>query len=142
MKSTLGTIVIALLLATQVGAQDAEKTRPKETRPASPPHGTTSPSQAATPEQPRAAEGQLANVRIELTITDQRGDAPPVTKTVSMMTADRTPSRVRTRGDIMTQMGPRGVILNVDARPLILPRDKVRLELTIEYHVPRTSDPA
>ena len=95
MKSTLGTIVIALLLATQVGAQDAEKTRPKETRPASPPHGTTSPPQAVTPEQPRAVEGQLANVRIELTITDQRGDAAPVTKTVSMMTADRTPPRYR-----------------------------------------------
>ena len=138
MKRTVGMIVLVLVMAARASAQEADQARPKEQpRPATEPRTTTAKPTVAPSESARSNEGQPANVRIELTITDQRGDATPVTKTVSMMTADRTPSRVRTRGDILTPgSGPRPVILNVDARPTIMPRDKIRVELTIEYQVP------
>ncbi len=83
-----------------------------------------------------AAEGAApVNVRVELTITDQRGDTPPVVKTVSMIASDRSWSRIRTGGDIRTNQGVFPVILNVDARPWLLAKEsnKARVELTIEY---------
>lgn len=139
MKRILGPMVLMLLAAAPGFAQDRNQAQENEqARPADTPQ-TPKPAaqEQPKPQEVKPSEGQTANVRIELTITDQRGDAPSVSKTVSMVTTDRTPSRVRTRGDILTAgMGPRPVILNVDARPFILPRDKVRLELTIEYQVP------
>jgi hypothetical protein len=83
-----------------------------------------------------AADGaQPLNVRVELTITDQRGDGTPVVKAVSMLASDRSWSRIRTGGDIRTNMGVFPVILNVDARPTILQKatNRARVELTIEY---------
>jgi len=139
MKRILGTMVLMLLAAAPGFPQDGNQAREKEqARPADTPQ-TPKPAaqEQPKPQEVKPNEGLMANVRIELTITDQRGDAPSVSKTVSLVTTDRTPSRVRTRGDILTPgMGPRPVILNVDARPMILPRDRVRLELTIEYQVP------
>jgi len=90
--------------------------------------------QAKLAETKTLADGQAVNVRVELTITDQRGDATPVTKTVSMTVADRYNGRIRTQGDVRTPTGSRTVILNVDAQPSILPREaRARVMLTIEY---------
>jgi hypothetical protein len=78
--------------------------------------------------------GQPINVRVELTIRDQRGTAPPDTKTVSIVTADRTNGRVRTGGNIRTEkFGIQEVRLNVDARPVILRDGQIRLFVTFEY---------
>jgi hypothetical protein len=81
------------------------------------------------------AEGQAVNVRLELTITDQRGDQPAISKTVTMTLADRHHGRIRTQGDIRTpQQGFRQVVLNVDCQASILPREaRARVMLTIEY---------
>ena len=139
MKRILETIVVLALAAAPGFAQQFDQGSEKQARPSAEQPSTpkATPQEQPKPQEVKPNEGQTANVRIELTITDQRGDAPSVSKTVSMVTTDRNPSRVRTRGDILTPgMGPRPVILNVDARPYILPRDKVRLELTIEYQVP------
>jgi hypothetical protein len=82
----------------------------------------------------REASGQPINVRVELTIRDQRGSAPPETKTVAIVTADRTPGRVRTGGSIRTEkFGIQEVRLNVDARPEILRDGLIRLFVTFEY---------
>ena len=137
MKRIVSALVLMLLVAAPASAQAPDHTaridKPRSSAESQP----VVPKPAQPGEQKPPSEGLTANVRIELTITDQRGDAPPVTKTVSMLTADRTPSRVRTRGDILTPgFGPRAVVLNVDARPAIMPRDRVRVDLTIEYQVP------
>ena len=81
--------------------------------------------------------GQTVNVRIELTITDQRGEATPITKTVSMIASDRSWSRIRTQGDVRTPTGFRPVILNVDARPWLVRENRARVELTIEVQACR-----
>jgi hypothetical protein len=93
----------------------------------------------AAPAQPaRTPEAQAVNTRIELTITDARGESAPVTKTVSIMTADRSWGRIRTQGEARTPNGQRfPVILNVDARPTMVSNggayNRAKVELTIEY---------
>ena len=80
------------------------------------------------------ADGQPVNVRLDLTITDTRGDQPPISKTVTMTLADRHNGRIRTQGDVRTPSGFRPVILNIDCQASIIPREsRARVMLTIEY---------
>jgi hypothetical protein len=106
--------------------------QPKETaQPSKPKEGEQAVKPAAGP-----PEGMPVNVRVEITITDQRGDAPPIVKTVTKTVADRTWGRIRTNGDVITQMGPRQVVLNVDTFPRVLQnvaQGKLRVDMTIEY---------
>ena len=82
----------------------------------------------------QAENGQAVNMRLDLTITDDRGSAQPISKMVSVMTADRYWGRVRTQGEVTTADNRRlPVILNVDARPTLLRDNRARVELTIEY---------
>jgi len=119
-------VVVMLIAASPALAQPKPK-----------PSGDQPPQKVATEGEPKpvAEGGQSFNVRIELTITDQRGDVSPITKTVSMIASDRSWSRIRTQGDVRTPTGFRPVILNVDARPWLLVKDgsKARVELAIEY---------
>jgi hypothetical protein len=91
--------------------------------------------QAKAAEAKALGEAQPVNVRLELTITDQRGDAPPISKTVSMTFADRHNGRIRTQGDVRTATGFRPVILNVDGNASIIrgSTTKALVGLTIEY---------
>src|SRR6185436_20805187 len=52
-----------------------------------------------------AGEGMPVNVRLEITITDQRGDAAPIVKTVTKTVADRSWIRIRTGADVQTKLG-------------------------------------
>jgi hypothetical protein len=117
-----------LLVASPASAQ--QKPAPEK-----PPAKEASDSKPKEATKPAPEVALPVNVRIELTITDQRGDTTPVTKVVSMIASDRSWSRIRTGGEQRTAMGMMPVILNVDARPLLLPRDtsRARVELTIEY---------
>jgi hypothetical protein len=90
--------------------------------------------QAKMAEAKTLADGQPVNIRLDLTITDQRGEAAAISKTVSMTLADRYNGRIRTQGDVRTPMGLRSVILNVDCQASIIPREsRARVMLTIEY---------
>lgn len=89
---------------------------------------------AETAERVQAESGQALNTRLDLTITDDRGNGQPISKTVSIMIADRFWGRIRTQGEITTSDARRlPVILNVDARPTMLRDNRARVELTIEY---------
>lgn len=89
--------------------------------------------QARLTEMKTQAEGQPVNVRLDLTITDQRGDQPAISKTVTMTLADRHNGRIRTQGDVRTPQGFRPVILNVDANATIVQGHRARVMLTLEY---------
>lgn len=96
-----------LLISTMAMAQETPAPRPADQPP---------------PSRPAA---QLANIRIELTINDQRGDAPAAPKTITMMVEDRQTARIRTsRGNI---------VLNVDAHPEILREGRIRVTISLEY---------
>lgn len=118
-----------MLLAAPLAAQDSTQAKPTAAKPAEESKETD--KRAPAP----AMLGQSINVRLEFTITDQRGDVPAISKTVSLVISDGHFARIRTGGDVRTPMGIRPVILNVDARPVVMPnnRDRVRVELSIEY---------
>jgi hypothetical protein len=106
-------------------SQEAEQTKPQEKPPA-----RTEPVRS---EQAPRGPAQLANVRLELTISDQQGTAAAVTKTVTMVMADRGQGRIRTQGDIRTPQGYRPITLNVDAIPEFTRDGRVRVQFTLEY---------
>jgi hypothetical protein len=114
LKTALTTLTTLLLVSSTGTAQQspqAQTQKPVET------------TQAA--QQPPRPTGQIANIKLDLSITDQRGDSATAPKIVTMIVADRENGRIRTfRGNMS---------LNVDARPDI-PRDgRVRVALTLEY---------
>ncbi len=82
------------------------------------------PAATAQPLPARSA-AQLANIRIELTIVDQRSDSPATPKTVTMLVEDRQSARIRT--------GRGNASLNVDGRPEILREGRIRITLSLEY---------
>lgn len=111
--------------ARQALAQEQEKEKEKQ---------AVERAKAQEQERREREAGQPVNVRIELTIRDQRGTVPPETKTVALVTADRTAGRVRTGGNVRTEkFGMQEVRLNVDARPVILRDGQIRLFVTFEY---------
>jgi hypothetical protein len=74
------------------------------------------------------------NVKIELTITDQRADAAAVTRSVSLVVADGQLGRVRAQSDVY-EVG-NGLPLNVDVQPTLLNDTKVRVQFTLQYDSP------
>ena len=104
-------LLAVLVISTLVSAQDA---------PASQPPAAAQPSQPA-----RSPAAQVANVRIELTIVDQRSDTTGPPKTIMMLIEDRQNGRIRTaRGNTN---------LNLDGRPEILREGRIRVTLSLEY---------
>lgn len=87
-------------------------------------------AQAAPP--PIRPQGQPLNIRIDVTITDQRPDAAAAPKTVTLVVADREPGRIRT--------GSGALVLNIDARPTVLRDGRISTMVTLEYR-PRREEP-
>jgi hypothetical protein len=79
------------------------------------------------PAEPQASRpaSQAANVRIEVTITDQRGDAQAPAKTVMLLVEDTQSARMRT--------GRGSAVLNLDVRPQIVRDGHVRLLVSLEF---------
>jgi len=137
MQRIVPTLVAVLLTAAVAAAQE----KPAKPAPAKAPAG----EKAAEKEAPAKAvkefpEGLPVNVRLEITITDQRGDGPPIVKTVTKTVADRSWIRIRTGADVQTKLGFRPVVLNIDSFPRVIPvpgtqtpSNKLRVELTIDY---------
>ena len=83
-----------------------------------------SPSKTQEPPPARNA-AQSANIRIDLTITDQRTDGLGTPKTMTLVLEDRQSGRLRTgRGNAM---------LNLDVRPEIVREGRVRLLVSLEF---------
>jgi hypothetical protein len=94
-----------------------------------PTHGQQPPAAPRTERRP----GQPANVKVELTISDQRSGGPAVKKTITVLTADGMTGLIRSSAQYMN-VGE--VPLNVDALPDILEGGKVRLHLNVQYDLP------
>lgn len=140
MKTSIAFVLAGLLaLAAPAAAQQASAQKPVQaTKPeATKPETKNEPTKAVTV----VGEGMPVNVRLEITITDQRGNAAPIVKTVTKTVADRSTIRIRTGADVQTKLGFRPVVLNIDSYPAIIPTspgsntpsNKLRVDLTIEY---------
>ncbi len=94
----------------------------------------TTPAPAPAPAAPRN-RGQLVNLRLEFTVTDQIGSAPPVRKTITMNVADGETGRIRTNAEVFRKnTAPTMVPLSVDAFPEI-DGGKIRLRASLEYQL-------
>jgi hypothetical protein len=97
------------------------------------------------------------NIKIEVSITDQSGSGTPARKVVSMISADRQSTNIRSSASVpvpsvvfpkpagatdppqpMTSYTYRNVTINVDARPAIVQKEpnRISLSLGLEY-IPR-----
>lgn len=144
MKTSIALALAGLLVAAPAAAQQTTTAQ----KPAAPASANKAETVKETKEQQPAAktptvvgEGLPVNVRLEITITDQRGNAAPIVKTVTKTVADRSTIRIRTGADVQTKLGFRPVVLNIDSYPAIIPTspgsntpsNKLRVDLTIEY---------
>ncbi len=130
-------------LACAASAAIAQPPRPEQRpRTPAPPAQAPTPPPAASPDaRPREPRrpGQPVNVKIEVTITDQRGGAQPLRKTVNVVTGDGMFGFIRSTANYA---GIGSVPLNVDAEPEILPNGKIRTRLNLQYSLPGANSPA
>jgi hypothetical protein len=75
--------------------------------------------------------GQPVNVKVDLTISEQRDGQAATPRTTSLIVADRERAQIRSTG-----IG--GQALNVDARPEILQNARLRVFLNLSYRGPQT----
>src|SRR5215510_11266725 len=90
----------------------------------------------AAPERTPRREGQPVNVKVEVTITDQRGGKEALKKTVTVVTGDEMGGFIRSQANY-TGIGL--VPLNVDIQPRLLADNKIRLVLGLQYNLPAAS---
>lgn len=97
------------------------------------------PEPQAKAEAPRpSALRTRANVKVELTISDQTGTGPIEKKVVSLIAAEESWGKIRTqaaaRPSDLTAGPVMPVGLNVDARPFLTSSGAIQLELTVGYN--------
>jgi hypothetical protein len=141
--------------STEDAWQDAQQPAPPSTnttvkeRQAQPRERTPTPPKDERAPQPRTPSAGLPpgvidpmshagpNVRIELTLTDQRTGSPTTNKTVMLTTSNQNWGRLRSEvSSVVYGSAP----LNVDARPIVLGEGKISVQLTIEYSQGRIPD--
>jgi hypothetical protein len=123
----------ALLLSPAVGHAQQPPPTPI------PPQAPTAPKPPLPPAPPPAPprrEGQPINVKVELTILDQRGSGAPMKKNVSVVVADNMSGFIRTQSFYTVSGRPEPVPLNVDVDPQILSDGKIRLRIGVQYDLP------
>ncbi|MEO8078547.1 MAG: hypothetical protein ABI818_19635 [Acidobacteriota bacterium] len=80
-----------------------------------------------------APAAQLVNIKLDLTMTDQREGSTPRARTVTMLLQDRENGRLR------SDQGQGNARLAVDARPEVLSNGRIRVLLTLDYR-PQSAD--
>jgi len=124
--------VAALVIAPAL----AQQPPPAPTPTPAPPRSATPAAAPAAPGPPRRT-GQPINVRIDLSINDQRAGSAPIKRTLSMVVADGMAGSIRSQSEVLA-VGP--VPLNVDVSPDLLADNKIRLNLTLQYDWPAPID--
>jgi hypothetical protein len=130
---------------------------PDQTPPPVPPVAATAPQAPTAPRSPQAppaprparmttgegpalpearrTRGQLVNLHLEFTVTDQIGTAPPMKKTITMNVADGESGRIRTNAEVHRKNAPVTTVpLSVDASPEI-DGSRIRLRASLEYQL-------
>jgi hypothetical protein len=134
--------VLTIGLSAGAGALALAQPAPAPPPPAQPPRVTPAPRPAPEQTLPtpstavaprREFAGQPVNIRVEVTITDQRGAGAAPKKTVTVVTGDQLSGFIRTQ-TLFPGIGD--VPLNVDAEPQILSDGKIRLRLNLQYDLP------
>src|SRR5437660_3084365 len=100
----------------------------------------TPPPAAAAPEPRRF--GQALNVKVDVTLTEQRGTAAPTKKSVTLVVADSQFGAIRSQSDVFAVANQ--MPLNIDAEPTVINAGpdggKIRLRLNVQYDLPSPLD--
>ncbi len=91
------------------------------------------PPPPAPPARPVRRLGQAVNVKVDVTVADQRGGSASLRKTLSVVTADAQNGFIRTQAEYAL-LG--SIPLNVDVQPTLLASGKIMLELNLQYDLP------
>lgn len=113
------------------GNQRAQPQQPAQPAPGTPALAVPPP---AEPRAPRR-EGQPVNIKVDVTITDQRGGTQALKKTVTVVTGDELAGFIRSSANYSAGTVP----LNVDIQPRLLADNKIRLVLNLQYNLPAPS---
>ena len=131
-------LVMAALIAGSVPVL-AQPPAPTTPAPGQAPRADTTVAPAVAPvarspqPAPPRREGQPVNVKIDFTITDQRGGVAAIKRTLTLTVADERTGSIRTQSQVI-QIGT--VPLNVDASPSVLTDGKIRLGFNLQYDWP------
>ena len=126
------TAVLLVALTVMAGTARAQNEQAQTTPPTP---QVIQPPQIKGEPSPRPLIGTRSNVKIELTISDQRGDGPSEKKLVSMIVSETAWGKIRTHADARSNAGPAMTVsLNVDARPFITSAGQIQLELVVNYN--------
>jgi len=139
----LTTALVAALPAAGAAQADQPPT-PAAARQATPRAATPGPAQptpaptAAPAPEPRR-NGQPVNIKVDVTITEQRGSTVGTTKkTATVVVADGQFGAIRTQSDVFAVANQ--MPLNIDAEPQLLMgpgnENKIRLRLNLQYDLP------
>lgn len=134
-------IAILLLVVTVAsGTARAQDEHPPSSSTTQTPAATT-PSKGEATTQSKGDGSRFptrSNVRVELTISDQRADGPNEKKQVSMIVSETSWGKIRTHATTRPPSPTAGphmdVALNVDARPFITTGGQIQLELVVNYN--------
>jgi hypothetical protein len=96
------------------------------------------PAPPVPPPPPPPPPGQLINVQVDVTVSDQVGATPPLTRTITATASDGNRASVRTSSDVKTSNGFRPVSLSLDIRPLVVGPTKVRVDIGLESNAVTT----
>ena len=120
-------ILVACLSSAGAFAQPPKPPAQSRPAPAAQPAKPAAPKPAPLPGgmSPDEAGGMAANIRLDVTVTDQSGEAAPIPKVVTVLLADRAFARTRSPFEDRS--------IAVDAKPIILD-GRIRLSVTIESH--------
>lgn len=125
-------LVVLTLVAGTARAQD------EQTAPASSASQAKAEKESKSEPAPRPSILTRNNVRVDLTISDQRGDGPSEKKQVSMIVSETSWGKIRTHATTRPPSPTAGpnmdVALNVDARPFITTGGQIQLELVVNYN--------
>jgi hypothetical protein len=98
----------------------------------------TAPVPPPGPPAPRR-EGQPVNIKVELSIVDQRGGAAASRKSVSVVVADGMVGFIRSTSNYMLSGGRiENVPLNVDVEPQLIGENRMRMRVNLQYDLPNS----
>jgi hypothetical protein len=133
MKSYVALQIVGMIALCGVAASAQQPPNPPSApQPATPARAVALPRPAAPPTTAQAASvepgGQVVNIRLDVSISDQAGAAPVRPKVLTLLLADRNGSQLRTNFDDR--------YISMDARPTIVD-GKIKLTLAMSSDNPR-----
>jgi hypothetical protein len=118
-------LTAAVLLSLFAGTAEAQEVKPE------PAPAVEKPAPARVPPAPG---GHPVNVKLDFTISDQTGPGQRAKRIVSMIVADQHRGIIRNAGQVFIEgKGRFDVVLNLEATPVILTDNAIRLSLVLEY---------